>query len=369
MLQLYVPENQAFQQMAHKHMEFLKDYLRLDVADCAKMRQQQNPDQWLQRTSADRRVIVYMSPQLLAQLRSSDNNGNNNGGGDWSGVGGDWSGVGGDCRLDQALPNSLSGKCVQFLHRITTAAALKKGRRRRRNPVFVLSGGFPSDEESELFLSQHGSLGALPRHWVSRQGQLADPGPLLTKLSGCHRSFFTASERLNSPRAQELQNAIGRLEFPADCCVDVVGGLELGLQADHNESAPMLPHRRAYDVTDHMYTPLPAPAGRGGREGPGPHRTDSGFSSAVDHNRCSNPSSEGNSSPGANSGEELMGEEEEEEEEPGVYSIITPYRGPLSISQMSIQFQAPEPVPGDLDSVVLTDNLNRINERGDSNWN
>lgn len=360
MLQLYLPENQAFQQMAHKHMEFLKDYLCLDVADCSKMRQQQNPDQWLQRISADRRVIVYMSPQLLAQLRSSDNNGNNN-------CGGDWSGGGGDCRLDPALPNSLSSKCVQFLHRITTAAALQKGRRRRRNPVFVLSGGFPSDEESELFLSQHGSLGALTRHWVSRQGQLADPGPLLTKLSGCHRSFFTASERLNSPRAQELQNAIGRLQFPGDYYVNVVGDP----QADHNESAPMLPHSRAYDVTDHMYTSLSAGAGRGGREGQCPHRTDSGFSSSVDHNRCSNPSSEGNSSPGANSGEELMLEEEEveEEEERGVYSIMPPYRGPLSVSQMSIQFQAPEPVPVDVDSVVLTENLNKFNERGDSNWN
>lgn len=336
-LQLYVTDCEAFQQMVKKHMEFLGHYLNLDSVDCFEMANQQNPDQWLECTSTDRRVVVYVSPQLIDELRQQD----------------------------VALPNTLASKCVQFLRKISRAAALKKGRRRCRNPILVLSGCFPSDKDDEQYLRHHASLGTLKRYWISRReaSELTVPSPLLNKLSGCHPSFHPPSDWPNSHKALELKNAISRLHHMEcrrpDCNVNQ-GGLRVDEQVDNVGCVSMPQCDFVLGVMDRLYTCLPAETQ--GREGHCPQRTDSGFSSTVDHTRGSNPSSESNSSPGTNFAEELM--EEEEEESTERYPMI-PFQGPFSVSQISINFQAPESVAGDMSSLVLREQFWGINEKAD----
>ena len=328
-LQLYLAESEAFQQVVKRHVEFLQEYVHLDSMDCSAMRDQQSPDQWLEGVCAQRRVIVYVSPQLMAGLHSNSAGGRQ--------------GAAAAC-------NTMASKCAEVIHRLTTTDALKKGRGKRRNPIFILSGGFQSDADDEKYLSQHSSLRCQQRYWISRRGVpgLTAPGPLLTKLGGCHHGFSTGHWH-NSPKVPELIAAVDRLGGYG-CYVHLEG------QA---ETAPMLCDAES-DMTEHTYVSLQGGGGPRDREGPGPHRTDSGFSSAMDHNRGSNPSSEGNSSPGANVGEGLMEEDCSE-----THPMMHRFQGPFSASQTSLYFYPPESEVGDADSYVLTEEMKRINARGD----
>ncbi|KAK7101769.1 hypothetical protein V1264_020099 [Littorina saxatilis] len=329
-LQMYVVENEPFQQVVQKHMAFLKKYLNVDPKDANEMRHQQNQDQWLENACSERRVIVYISPQLMHMLRNNEGQG--------------------QCGEEVAHPHPLARKYAQMIHRLTSADALKKGRGKGRNPVFILSGCFPSDPEDEKYVNQQINMRTLQRHWVSKFGTLTSPAPLLSKLSGCHHSFFSTRDWASCHQARELLPAVSHmygLTTHNHYYVDL-NGVEPNNPVQDESDSDQTEH-------EHHYSSV----GWGDR----PRRTDSGFSSStMEVIRYSNHSSEGNSSPGVTGGDKCMELDSHAETDPMLQSTS------LSVSQI-ISFTPPDLVEADEnDSCVIDAELMKVNSAGESRW-